>query len=476
MKTNITSKIAGTFASKRSWTWIIVLMMLPLDSCDGNFFAPTHFAMTLLWIVLLLVAARLSGIVERWKQPAVLGELLVGVVLGNIVLTGFGGFEVLRSDEIIHFLAELGVVILLFQVGLESNTQAMRRVGGRAFAVATVGVVVPFVLGTWIAGPLLMPGLSFNAYLFLGAILTATSVGITARVFKDANALQTPEAQIVLGAAVIDDVMGLIILAVVSAMVKTGVVDIANISVIVLKAVGFLIGGTIIGQFAAGVLSKFLSNLSGGMAMKLTFAIATGLFFAFLADSIGLAPIVGAFTAGLILDSVHFRHFNDPTIVTEMQNVLSTVSPKAQQEAGIVLERYADHHLDAIIAPIGYFLSPIFFVMTGFAVNLQLLGNLHIVLVALGFTVVAIGGKVIAGVVAGKVRKTVVGFGMVPRGEVGLIFAAMGKQLNVINDEEFSIVVLIVILTTLMTPPILSKLLRSKPKTKISSADTTQKT
>lgn len=454
------SIFGNSFLKKRSWGWLLAVMTLPLGSCEGDFFAPSHFATTLLWIVLLLVAARVSSIVTRWKQPEVLGELLIGVLLGNLFLFGFNGLELLRTDETIHFLAELGVVILLFQVGLESNIKAMRRVGGRALAVAIVGVVIPFVFGTWIFGPLLLPGLSFNAYLFIGAILTATSVGITARVFKDANALQTPEAQIVLGAAVIDDVMGLIILAVVSAMVKTGAVDIGNIGVIILKAIGFLASGIIIGQFAAGKISKFLAILSGGLAMKLTFAITMGLFFAFLADAIGLAPIVGAFTAGLILDNVHFRYFADPTIVSEMQVVLKNAPEKAQKEAHTVLERYAERHLDSIVAPIGHFLAPIFFVMTGFAVNLQLLGNFHVVVVAFVFTIVAIGGKVASGLVAGNVRKAIVGFGMVPRGEVGLIFAAMGRQLDVINAEEFSIIVLIIILTTLITPPILSKLLR----------------
>lgn len=457
---NPTFRSAMYKSKTRRWNWLLPLLVLPFYSCTGSFFAPSNLAVTFFWIVFLLVAARLSGIVERWKQPAVLGELLVGVLLGNIFLTGYTGLEVLRSNEIIHFLAELGVVILLFQVGLESDIQAMRRVGIRAFFVATIGVIVPFVLGTWVAGPLLLPGLPFNTYLFIGAIFTATSVGITARVFKDAKALQTIEAQIVLGAAVIDDIMGLIILAVVSAMVTTNSVDFTVMGIIMLKAFGFLAVGILIRQFAAERISKFMSNLSGGIAMKFTFAIATGLFFAFLADSIGLAAIVGAFTAGIILDPVHFRHFDNPAIVTEMQTVLKTAPIQAQQEAELVLERYADHHVDSIIAPIGYFLSPIFFVMTGFAVNLQLLGNIHVVLVALGLTAVAVGGKVVAGLAAGKVRKIVVGFGMVPRGEVGLIFAAMGRQLNVINAEEFSIIVLIVILTTLITPPILSKLLR----------------
>lgn len=446
--------------NKLSNSKLLLLFLFPLFGCSGNFLAPTHMAMTFLWILILLIVARLSSIVERWRQPGVLGELIAGVILGNLSLVGISVLEPLHHDEIIHFLSELGVVILLFQVGLESDIQSMRKVGVRAVAVATVGVVLPFILGTFIAGPLLLPGMSFNSYLFLGAILTATSVGITARVFKDAKSLHTPEAQIVLGAAVIDDVMGLIILAVVSAIVKTGNVALLDMAVILLKAIVFLGAGIVIGQLSAGFIGKLLSKLNGGSAMKLTFALVTCLFFAYVADAIGLAPIVGAFTAGLVLDAVHFRHFDDPAIVGEIEAALSTSSPATQAKVQSILIKHSHHHLDEIIAPIGHFLSPIFFVMTGFAVQLHVLANFHILLVALGLTAVAVIGKLASGLVAGKVRKLVVGVGMIPRGEVGLIFASIGMGLGVINAEEFSVIVIVVILTTLITPLILAPLLR----------------
>ncbi|MBK9247491.1 MAG: cation:proton antiporter [Ignavibacteria bacterium] len=430
--------------------------------CAGNIFAPSHLALTLLWIVVLLILSRLSALVERFGQPGVLGELIAGVILGNLTLFGITALEPLRQDEIITFLSELGVVILLFQVGLESDYRAMRKVGMRAFAVALVGVLFPFFLGTYIAGPLLMPGLPFTTYLFLGAILTATSIGISARVFKDAKALQTPEAQIVLGAAVIDDIMGLILLAVVTAIVKTGNVSLLDISIILGKAIGFLGGGLLIGQFSAGLIGNLLSKLSGGTAMKLTFALVTCLLFSFVADSIGLAPIIGAFTAGIVLDAVHFKHFDNPAIVGEIESALSASSPATQARVQTILDVHAIHHLDDIIAPIGHFLSPIFFVMTGFAVQVHILANFHIILVVLGLTAVAILGKLASGLVAGKVRKLIVGVGMIPRGEVGLIFASIGMSLGVISGENFSVIVIVVILTTLITPLILAPLLRRR--------------
>ena len=201
-----------------------------------------------MWLALILLAAKLATLVERLGQPAVLGELIIGVLLGNLVLVGLNIFEPIKQDQFIAFLAELGVVILLFQIGLESNIEKMKQVGWRAFLVAGVGVVVPFILGTYLVGPWLLPGLDFNAYLFIGATLTATSVGITARVFQDLGKLQTKEAQIVLGAAVIDDILGLIILAVVSAMATGGNVGLGFLGIITLKAFLFLAGAIVFGR------------------------------------------------------------------------------------------------------------------------------------------------------------------------------------------------------------------------------------
>lgn len=415
---------------------------------------------TFLWIVIILLAAKLSTLVERLGQPPVLGELVIGVILGNLFLIGIDFFEPIKSEPIINFLAQLGVVILLFQVGLESNIEEMRRVGLRAFWVACVGVVIPFFLATAVVGPLLLPGLSLNAYLFLGATLTATSVGITARVFRDLGRLQTAEAQIVLGAAVIDDVLGLIILAVVSAIVTQGTVSLGSVSWITLKAVLFLAGAIILGQFLAPRLGILFSKIHTGTGMKFTLAICFGLTIAYLAEQIGLAPIVGAFAAGLVLDPVHFRFFEEPEIANDIRQSLHDAPPAVQNRVSAVLERHADRHVEDIIAPLGHFLAPIFFVMTGMGVRLETLFNLPVLLVALGITLAAFVGKIAAGLVAGPVRKSVVGWGMIPRGEVGLIFAATGRAIGVVNDAVFSIIVIMVILSTLLPPPILTYLLK----------------
>lgn len=419
-----------------------------------------HTAKVFLWIALILGFAKAAALVEKFGQPAVLGELVVGIVLGNLFLLGFDWVEPIKTDQVVRFLAELGVVILLFQIGLESDVATMRKVGMRALLVAVVGVVLPFLLGTLIVGPALLPGLSHNAYLFIGATLTATSVGITGRVFKDMGTLQTPEAQIVLGAAVIDDVLGLVILAVVSAIVSAGTVDALGVGLIILKALAFLVGALVIGQPLAPLFSRTFSRIHTGVGMKFTLVIGTCLVFAFLAQAIGLAPIVGAFAAGLILDAVHFRDFSPPEFRREVAEALHDVPPEVKRRVARVIHHHEERDLEALMDPIGHFLVPFFFVVTGMSVRLDVLFNLHAVLIALAITVAAVAGKVAAGLAAGKTNKWLVGWGMVPRGEVGLIFAVVGKTLGVVSDEVFSVIVIMVMLTTLMTPPILAFLIK----------------
>lgn len=417
---------------------------------------------TFLWLAIILIAARLAGLVERVGMPSVLGELLVGVALGNLSLIGIGMFEAIESDAVIGVLAEFGVVILLFQIGLETNLAEMRKVGVRAFVVALAGVIVPFALGTFVAGPWLLPGLSFNAYLFLGATLTATSVGITGRVLRDLGRLQSAEARIVLGAAVIDDVLGLVILAVVTSLVREGSVSPGQVVWIVVEAMLFLVGAVVLGRIAAPWLGRQLARVNAGVAMKLTLVLAIGLLLAWLAHHIGLAAIVGAFAAGLMLEPVFLRDFDRADIDRELRPLLAGLPDAPRAGIEKVLDRHARHHHEELLAPLGYVFVPLFFVYTGMQVRLESLFDPKVVLVALGVTAVAIAGKLVAGAVAGSVRRWVVGWGMVPRGEVGLIFAVVGKQLGVVDETLFSVVIVMVMLTTLVTPPVLGALLRGE--------------
>ena len=267
----------------------------------------------LLALVIMLAAAKLGGeIAERMSQPAVLGELLAGVVIGNMALiAGFHGFDFIGQNETITILAEIGVVLLLFEVGLESNIHEMLSVGPSSLLVALLGVVAPFFIG-WGISSWLLPEEDLLVHLFIGATLCATSVGITARVLSDLGKLAARESKIILGAAVIDDVLGLVILAVVSGIITAanigGELASLDIFLIIAKAAGFLVGAIVIGTW----LSPRLFRVASKLKIKGLLLITSLIFcfaLAYLANAIELAPIVGAFAAGLILEDVHYKDF-----------------------------------------------------------------------------------------------------------------------------------------------------------------------
>ncbi|HWO56812.1 MAG TPA: cation:proton antiporter [bacterium] len=395
----------------------------------------------LIALAVIMVGAKLGGaLAQRAAQPAVLGELLFGVMIGNLALVGLDWFEPLSHLATIHVLAEIGVIILLFEVGLESDLGQMMRVGLSSFLVATLGVVGPFLLG-WGVGIWFYPEESEYMHAFLGAILTATSVGITARVLKDINKIDTDESRIILGAAVIDDVLGLLILAVVSGIIQAAdagqSMSSAAILWLIAKAVLFLTGAIVIGRMAYKPLFR-VANYLRVHGMLLITSLAACFVTAFVAAKVGLAPIVGAFAAGLVLDEVHYR---------EQPNL-------------------GRHSLEEVMEPLVFFLVPIFFVKMGMDVDLATFGRASVLGFALILTLAAIIGKQISsfGVVhrpGVRSNRWIVGLGMVPRGEVGLIFAGIGATLvyqghKIVLPEVYSAVVIMVILTTLVTPPVLT--------------------
>ncbi len=415
-------------------------------------------AAVLISLVIMLMAAKLGGhLFERFRLPAVLGELVGGIVLGNVTLIGFSGLEFLKHEDVIDVLAEIGVIFLLFQVGLESKIRDLLRVGLSSFLVATLGVITPFLLGAGISAWFL-PHEPMLVHVFIGATLCATSVGITARVLRDLGKIDTDESRIILGAAVIDDVMGLIILAIVTGAISAantgGEISGLSIVMIVGKAVLFFLGAIGVGLFVSPKLFWLASRLQGS-GMLLATSVTLCFFLAYLAATVGLAPIVGAFCAGLILEEVHYRDF---------------------------LSR-GEHTIEELIEPVSHLLVPIFFVLMGVKVDLRTFGQVEIIGFAAALTIVAIIGKQACslGVVQRGINRIAVGIGMIPRGEVGLIFAGIGATLHVagervISPSTYSAVVIMVILTTLITPPLLSWSLakRSTTSGRVEEAQTSE--
>ena len=386
-------------------------------------------------LALLLVVAKLGGEVStRLGQPSVLGELIVGILLGNLAFGGVALRE-LANDPTISAFAGIGALILLFVVGLESTVTQMLSVGLPSLLVATVGVVVPFALG-WGVGSWLLPEAGSYVHAFIGATLCATSVGITARVLRDIGQSRGREAQIILGAAVIDDVLGLMMLGAVTAAVAAaaqgGGFSMASVAVTAGQALVFLTLALVIGVYAAPKL--FLAaSLLRGRGVLLTIGLSLCFALAWASSLIGLAPIVGAFAAGLVLEEITVKDF---------------------------VSR-GEKPLEVLLEPIADLFVPIFFVVMGMRTDVTTLLQPGVLGLAAALTVAAIVGKQFCALAAGPgVNRTAVGIGMVPRGEVGLIFANVGAGLTlngapIVSTSSFSAIVLMVVVTTLVTPPLL---------------------
>ena len=421
---------------------LLVLVAAPAWAAGGDH-AVVAVSMAL---AVILIAAKIFGhFAEVLGQPAVLGEVIAGIVLGAVGRTVFPALdEAARSPEL-ALLASLGVLLLLFEVGLESTVPQMLRVGFPALRVAVAGVVAPTVLGVGVA-MLLIPDASVYTKAFIGATLCATSVGITARVLKDLGRDKSSEARLILGAAVLDDVLGLIVLAVVAGAIASAnsgeAMAISSVAMIALKAVVFLVGALWIGVRITPKTFELASRLRSRGAL-----LATGLAFCFLlawlSSLFGLAPIIGAFAAGLILEEVHYKDF---------------------------VQR-GEHGLEHLVHPIAGFLAPVFFVQMGMLTDITQLFDARVAILGLGLTVAGVVGNAVAGyAVSAKepVDRLTVGLGMAPRGEVGLIFANLGLGVSVlgrpvVDASTYSAIVMMVVLTTLMTPPALKWRFASRP-------------
>lgn len=447
------------------------------------------FSLILLELAVLVGAAMVGRhLATKVRQPSVLGEMLVGVVVGNIgywhgselctfvmnlgaaspvftqmAATGrsavasaqavFSAAELMpggvgsRTIEFIRgplgarfvtvgfslwLFANLGVVLLLFKAGLESNVKDMLRVGPRAAAVAVVGTIAPFLLGLAVTFALI-PEVPLAVHLFAGATLCATSVGITARVLRDLRRENSDEARVILGAAVIDDVLGLIVLAVVAGVAVSGQIEYGRALQLAVSASLFL--GTVIlfGEKLVKRLVPLVAALDRSN-IRLLFPLLLAFVTAWLANMVQLAPIVGAFAAGLVLNEAHFAAYDERLSVQDW------------------------------IRPLESVFSPIFFVLMGMQVNLEAFMRPKALVLGAALLLAATVGKLVAGVAAGRgADRLSVGVGMVPRGEVGLIFASVGRGLGVMDDLTFSAIVMMVIVTTLMTPPALRWSLYRQP-------------
>lgn len=415
---------------------------------------PIVLTAVLLSLVVIYLASKLGAeVAQRLDFPPVLGELLAGVVVGvsalHLIVFPEGNLSATDSvlmtiiqwlnhlsptaltsifesqSEVVSVLAELGVIILLFEIGLESDIRQLKEVGIQATIVACVGVAVPFGLGT--VGLMTIFHVAAIPSIFAGAALTATSIGITSKVLSELGQLKSKEGQIIVGAAVIDDVLGIIVLAVVASLAKTGEIDVWNVVYLIVSATAFLLGSILLG----GIFNKTFESIVERLKTRGNIVIPAfifAFFMAFLGNAIHLEAILGAFAAGLVLDETDARD-----------------------------------ELDELVKPIADLFVPIFFVTVGARADLGVLNpvipaNQAGLIIAIFLIAIAIFGKIVTGwAVFGQpgINRLAIGVGMIPRGEVGLVFAGIGSASGVLDKPLEVSIIIMVIITTFLSPPFL---------------------
>ena len=483
--------LRGNLQLRRLFVGVILLIasgiVIAQTAGHADPIAPVILGVT--GILFFAVIGRFAA--RNMHQPSVLGELLMGILLGNLgywlgvdfievlregpaifemvdltlsgepmqqaaidalgnekapailaILHGPGGAALTQIAHTVDVFSRYGVIFMLFLIGLETSLGELKQVGPASLRVAIIGVAMPFILG-FVMARLLMPELSISVDLFVAATLGATSVGITARVLRDLGQSHSLEARVVLGAAVIDDILGLVMLAIVSGIIVSGVFDPWNAAIVIILASLFLVVAFSIGPMFLRFTIKMVRHLDI-IEAKMFISFLFVMVLAWFANLVGLATIVGAFAAGVILHDAYFYHWGK---IDEHQ-----------------------FSIRDLIAPLEVILVPIFFVLMGIQVKLETFIDMHVVLMAGGLILAAIIGKIISGIGAErKTNRLAVGVGMMPRGEVGLVFASIGKSLEVFSDELFSALVLMVIVTTLLTPPLLKLTLFNSKRKRIIS-------
>ncbi|KAB2901750.1 MAG: cation:proton antiporter [Dokdonella sp.] len=384
-----------------------------------------HAADILLALFVIFVAAQVGAeLVQRLRLPGVVGEILAGCAIGPSAL-GWIDAGQLAAGTPLDLLAELGVVFLLFAVGLETRLDELKKVGRSALLVGVLGVLLPFALGAlWAHGS----GLDWVKSMFVAAAFVATSAGITARVLQELGVLDRVESRVILGAAVIDDILAMLLLGMVTSLQEDGGIDLAGLALVLLQALGFV---AIIGWVGTRVMRKrgdWLDRPINPLS-PLTIALAICLGLAWLSTGFGLAAIIGAFLAGMIASEI----------------------PRRDE---------LEHQMQPLLA----LLTPFFFVLTGAKIDLAVFTSREALWMLAIATLIAIASKFVGGALGalslGRRGAAIVGVGMVPRGEVGVVIASLGLAAGVFSNELYAVIVAMSLLTAIVTPPLLALLLR----------------
>lgn len=415
----------------------------------ANDFTPAIY----LWFTLAIMMSRGLAVVKKFGLPIVTSEILAGIVLGNLHFFGIYTFTGMENNEIVRFLAEIGAMILMFEIGLETQLEDITAKLASGLKIALFGTVLTFIGGYFVID-FFYPESSNGSKILLGLISAATATGISGKVFKDLKILNSVEVKTVLTASLIDEVLSILCFAVLSGVLISGNINLNQLMISAAKTTGFFLLSIILGPRLTPILTKYSIKIHAGISMKIGILFMICTFYTWLAAELGLAPVIGAFIAGLIINPEYFKNFSQAKFLRDFKSIASHTSDEnARNQIIKTVTLYEIRSLDELIKPLSNIFVPFFFTYIGLIFHLDDLLNISVVLVALALITVTLLGRIISGFSEhSRLNKLIIGLGMTPIGEAGLIFTITGSQLGLISDELISSIVLALVSITILAP------------------------
>jgi Kef-type K+ transport system membrane component KefB len=440
----------------RTRWFFFAILLLSVRFCfaattgDSGDYDPVIF----LWLVIFIFLSRSFSVVKKIGLPIVVGEILAGIILGDLHMFGINFIQNAENNVVIKFIAELGAIILMFEIGIESKFSDLRRNFKTGVKLAVTGSIFTFSAG-YLISRYVIPHSNISLDLLIGTICAATATGISAKAFKDMRILGTKEVKIVLVASVIDELVSIIAFAIISAMVMENAFNLMNLSLSILQVVGFFIFTIIFGRWIAPWITTWSTKIHAGINMKVGVLFVICLFFAWLAHVMGLATVVGAFIAGLILDEMYFKSFSKSSFFRHLRGIASQIQDeKLRDHLHQTISTQEERTLEELLKPISHIFVPVFFIYIGMMLDISALFNYRTLFITMALVIASFIGRIISGyLVRGKnLNKLIIGLGMTPIGEAGLIFAMFGKNLGLINNTVFTSVVSALVIAAITTP------------------------
>lgn len=408
----------------------------------------------LLWLVIFIFLSRSLSIVKKFGLPMVVGEILSGIILGELHVFGINLFQYAETDTVMRFLAEFGAIILMFEIGLDSKFSELRRNFRTGVKVAMSGTIFTFGSG-FLISKYIIPGSTLSLNLLMGVILAATATGISAKTFKEMGILRTKEVKIVLVASIIDELVSIIFFGIISALIIDAAFNLANLSISLIKVIGFFAFAAVFGNWITPLVTKWSIKIHAGINMKIGVLLTICFLFSWVAHQLGLATVIGAFIAGLILDQVYFRSFSKSNFFIQLKFLKSQVTDtQLKYEFTQLINNQEDKALEELLKPLSHVFVPVFFIYIGMLLDIHQLVNPTTLYITAALLIASFGGRILSGyLIRGKtINKLIIGLGMTPIGEAGLIFAMFGRITGIVNDVVFSAVVSALVIAAILTP------------------------